>query len=219
MPTHNRRRFVPRSIVYFQRQDYPNRELIILDDGSDPVRDLVPDDPRIRYHYIDRKRTVGYKRNLACQAAAGEVTLHWDDDDWATNWRVSYQVDSLISTQSEICGLDRIFFYDLDGTQAWEYVYKGKGNWVYGGTLCYTMEYWSCNPFPDLDIGEDNHFVLKDDAAKVLRLADNRFYLGLIHSGNTSRKRTFGSAWRPVPMEVIQGMLEVDKSFYIPEPG
>jgi hypothetical protein len=29
MPTANRRAFVPRAVVYFLRQDYPNKELVI----------------------------------------------------------------------------------------------------------------------------------------------------------------------------------------------
>jgi hypothetical protein len=49
MPTSNRRRFVPMAITYFQRQDYLNRELIIADDGTDPVRDLVPENLYILY--------------------------------------------------------------------------------------------------------------------------------------------------------------------------
>ena len=48
MPTYNRRPFVPKAIEYFLRQDYPNRELIILDDGDDRVADLVPDLPSLR---------------------------------------------------------------------------------------------------------------------------------------------------------------------------
>jgi glycosyltransferase involved in cell wall biosynthesis len=204
--------------VYFQRQDYPNRELIILDDGTDPVRDLVPDDLRIRYYLIDGKLTVGHKRNLACQEAVGEIILHWDDDDWASDRRLSYQVESLISSRSEICGLDRIYFFDLDSAQAWEYVYKGEGNWIYGGTLCYTKEFWSRNPFPDLDIGEDNHFVLNNPGAKVLRLVDNRFFLGLIHRGNTSPKITSFSAWHPSTIDTIRKMIGVDMRFYQPEP-
>ena len=219
MPTYNRRSFVPQSITYFDRQVYPNKELIILDDGTDPVSDLVPDDPRIRYFRINQKHTVGFKRNLACQKVEGDIVLHWDDDDWASNWRISYQVDSLISSQSDICGLDRIYFYDSDSGQAWEYVYKGKGNWVYGGTLCYTIDYWSRNPFPDMDIGEDNHFVLDNPGAKVLRLADSRFYLGIIHPGNTSRKRTSGSVWCTASMVTIQKMIGADLSFYHSEEG
>ena len=214
MPTNNRRSFIPQSIAYFNRQDYANKELIILDDGSDQIRDLVPNNPRIRYFWIDQKLTVGHKRNLACQKTVGDVILHWDDDDWSSDWRLSYQVDSLISSQSEICGLDKIYFYNPDTTQAWEYVYKGKGNWVYGGTLCYTIDFWKHNPFLDLDIGEDNHFVLDNPETKVLRLADNRFYLGITHPGNTSRKRTSGSSWHIAPVDTIQKMIGADMMFY-----
>ena len=48
MPTYNRREFVPRAIRYFLRQDYANKELIIIDDGTDAIKDLVSDDERIR---------------------------------------------------------------------------------------------------------------------------------------------------------------------------
>ena len=43
MPTFNRRSYVPQALRCFLRQDYPNLELLIVDDGSDPVRDCVPD--------------------------------------------------------------------------------------------------------------------------------------------------------------------------------
>jgi len=42
MPTYNRRKFVPQAIRYFLRQSYEPKELLIIDDGSDPVNDLVP---------------------------------------------------------------------------------------------------------------------------------------------------------------------------------
>ena len=49
MPTYNRREFVSQAIYYFLHQDYPNKELIIVDDGTDEVGDLIPGDERIRY--------------------------------------------------------------------------------------------------------------------------------------------------------------------------
>jgi glycosyltransferase involved in cell wall biosynthesis len=54
MPTRNRRRFLSQAIWYFLRQDYRNREMIIVDDGEDCVQDNIPRDPRI--HYIRRLR-------------------------------------------------------------------------------------------------------------------------------------------------------------------
>jgi len=71
MPTHNRRRFVPQAIRCFLRQDYPNLELLIVDDGSDQISDCLPESSRIRYLRLDRKLTIGAKRNVACEQAHG----------------------------------------------------------------------------------------------------------------------------------------------------
>ena len=71
MPTRNRRRFVGQSIWYFLRQDYAHRELIILDDGEDAVADLVPNMTRIRYVRLDRRLSLGAKRNLGCELSRG----------------------------------------------------------------------------------------------------------------------------------------------------
>ena len=49
MPTFNRREFVAQAIQYFLAQDYPCKELVIVDDGTESVADLVPNDPRVRY--------------------------------------------------------------------------------------------------------------------------------------------------------------------------
>ena len=68
MPTYNRRRFVPGAIRSFLRQDFPNKELVILDDGTDPVADLMPDDPQVHYVRLSQRTTVGAKRNLCLRA-------------------------------------------------------------------------------------------------------------------------------------------------------
>src|SRR3712207_2410530 len=82
MPTADRRRFTERAIRYFDRQDYRNRELVIVDDGQSPIGDLVGGHPRVHYIRLDQRMRVGTKRNLACLQARGEVIAHWDDDDW-----------------------------------------------------------------------------------------------------------------------------------------
>ena len=46
-------RFVPQAVRYFLRQDYPAKELIIVDDGPEPVSDLLPADDRIVYHRLE----------------------------------------------------------------------------------------------------------------------------------------------------------------------
>src|SRR5262245_44137949 len=123
MPTCDRRRFVPHAIDCFLQQDYPSLELLIVDDGRDTVEDLVPADDRVRYLRLGRTLRIGAKRNAACAEARGDVIVHWDDDDWSAPWRVSYQVQSLLESGADICGLGHVLFHEPYAGRAWEYVY------------------------------------------------------------------------------------------------
>lgn len=82
MPTYNRRQFIPNAIRCFRSQDYPNKELLIVDDGTHAVSDLVPPDPQVRYLRLPSRQAIGAKRNLACEQSSGFFIAHWDDDDW-----------------------------------------------------------------------------------------------------------------------------------------
>jgi predicted O-methyltransferase YrrM len=225
MPTANRRAFVPNAIRYFLRQNYANRELIILDDGSDPVSDLLPDDPRIRYIRMQEHRTMGAKHNLACEHARGDIIAHWDDDDWFADWRLSYQVAELLKHPiMTLTGLSRIFFYRPSDNRAWEYVYpSGMRPWVCGSTFCYRKEFWLRHPFPDTNEGADTTFVWGLNDAGVVPLSNSRWLVGIVHSGNTSPKRTEDPAWRPLLTEEVCSLLGSDLLFYgtcsTPTPG
>lgn len=216
MPTHNRRSFVSKAIEYFLRQDYCNRELIIIDDGTDSISDLIPCDQRIRYLGLERRETIGAKRNLACREAKGEIIVHWDDDDWMADWRLGYQVNSLLSAQADLCGLDRVLFCNPGSGQSWQYVYpNGSTPWVAGGTFCYTKAFWRNNPFPDISVGEDLRFVWNDRPKKMLALQDNTFYVALIHSRNTSPKVTQGRRWQAYPITEIRRLVGHDWDYYV----
>src|SRR3954447_10293322 len=95
MPTRNRRRFVRQAIWYFLRQDYPEKELLVVDDGEDGVSGLVPADDRPRHIRLDQRASLGAKRNLGCELARGELVAHFDDDDWIGPGRLDAQVVEL----------------------------------------------------------------------------------------------------------------------------
>jgi len=216
MPTADRRAFVPQAIQYFLRQDYPNRELIILDDGSDVVADLIPPDPRLRYVHLDAKHTIGAKLNLGCELAHGEIIAHWDDDDWMANWRLSYQVQELlVQPPGTLCGLAHLLFYDPRAVQAWEYIYPpAERAWLAGGTFCYRKDFWEQHQFPDLNEGADTVFVWNLTNTPVLALSEHTFYVATVHPHNTSPKRTHSLGWHPFPVEEIRRLLHEDWLFY-----
>jgi hypothetical protein len=217
MPTADRRSFVPRAISQFLRQDYPNRELIVIDDGIDSIEDLIPTDDRIRYVRLSQKLSIGAKHNMGCELARGEVILHWDDDDWHSPWRVSYQVrDLLKNPAASLCGLSRLFFYEPGTGRAWEYVYPaGSRPWVSGATFCYHKSFWEQHRFPDMNEGGDTVFVWDLRDAHIVAHADQSFYLATVHPNNTSPKRTSDPAWQPRPVSDIRRMLDDEAwSFY-----
>ncbi len=215
LPTYNRRDFIAQSVRYFLRQDYPNKELLILDDGSDCVRDLIPDDPQIHYTRLDRRHTIGTKRNLACAQASGEIIVHWDDDDWMAPWRVSYQVAQLQERNLDLCGLDRLYYYQPSSENGWEYIYPGASRpWVAGNTLCYLKRAWQQHRFPEIDVSEDARFVWQLPPKRVGRLENSGFIVGLIHPTNVSPKVTAGPYWHPRPAARIFETMGADASFY-----
>ncbi|HSN75392.1 MAG TPA: glycosyltransferase [Anaerolineae bacterium] len=215
MPTADRRAFVEQAIRYFLRQDYPRCELLIVDDGREPVADLAQGDPSVRYLRVEGRQELGVKRNLACEQAHGEIIVHWDDDDWQAPWRVSYQAAQLLAQGADVCGVDNLLYYQPWTGQAWQYAYPaGEQAWVGGNSLCYTRSFWRRNPFPAITVGEDSRFLWSSQPKRLLALADNRFLVGLIHPGNTSAKRTANRRWQPYVVSGIQALLAEDWKFY-----
>jgi glycosyltransferase involved in cell wall biosynthesis len=218
MPTADRGRFWPRAVEYFLRQDYPNAELVVVDDGTEPAVDLLPASERIRGIRLDTRATIGEKRNLACGAARGDIIVHWDDDDWQAPHRLRYQVVALRELGVDICGINHLLFYDVRTGRAWEYRYPAqRPAWLSGSTLCYTRSFWERHPFAPVDEGEDTRFVWGAPPDRIVALPDPTFHVGIIHHRNASPKRTAGSYWRPYPVDQIQAVIGADWPFY--EPG
>lgn len=146
MPTKNRRGFVEQALYYFEKQDYPHKELIIVDDGDDLVVDLVSQRPYVRYFAPQYIHTVGAKRNFACEVAQGEIICHWDDDDWYDPTRLSYQVEPLLTDKIDITGLHLHSVLDLQKMQGWQCTDAASPivgvDGMHYGTMLYRKQLW-----------------------------------------------------------------------------
>ena len=225
MPTTgDRRRFVPQAIKCFQRQTYPNLELVVLCDGDDDMSDLIPrDDVRIRYSYLGRdRRTLGTKLNLGCERAKGDLIAHFDDDDWSHPDRLSFQVGALLAEEAEFCGLSLILFYVIDSGEVWLSQTPAllhpslRHSLPAGATFLYRREFWSQSPFPDLRLGPDMAFIRaagRQDHAVIV--SDCRLYVAMIHDCNTDDyRRRDSSYWSPWAGD-IREVLGSELDFYL----
>ena len=106
-PTFNRRPFIAAMMECFNHQTYPRdrMEWIIVDDGTDPVGDLVSHHPCVRYFNLADKISLGKKRNLMHEKAQGEIIVYMDDDDYYPPERVSHAVETLLHHRKRRTGI------------------------------------------------------------------------------------------------------------------
>jgi len=215
MPTYNRRPFIQHAIRYFLRQQYDNKELIVIDDGTDCIADLIPDMEQIRYFRLDKKLSLGAKLNLACGYAKGDVIANWDDDDWYAERRLAYQVEALQQGMIDVCGINRLLYYDLRHRRAYRYIYPvNQRTWLLGSSLCYTREMWDRNHFADINVGMDGLFVWGTAPERVQALPDETISVHMIHNDNVCPKKVDDGWWHTCPVSEIRQIIKGDWPVY-----
>lgn len=214
MPTADRRRYIPDAIRRFLAQDYPDKELIIVDDGDDPVGDLVLKDPQIRYVFDKPRRLLGDKRNFCCQLAHGEVIAHWDDDDYYASWRLTRQVNEL-RKGFDICGLADPLLFHQEENRAYQlqFPWQKTKPWLYGATFCYRKDLWDGHRFDSTrHRAEDDQFVNSLQWEQVSMMQQEwGMFIALKHTTNTGMGFELGGTyWRPFPPEIIRRLMRED---------
>jgi len=186
--TANRRHMIRAALESYVSQDWQNKELIVIDDGSPDVRDLCVDLPNAVYICVAGPQKIGTKRNLACEAASGEIIITFDDDDWSASNRVSDQVTRLLESGKAVSGYHSMLFWD--GQRGFKY--KGTPDYSLGTALCYRKEFWRKHSFIKEDGRhfEDNAFVqAARNEQQILSVDAETRMVARIHPRNTAPKR------------------------------
>ena len=222
MPTYGRPVFALQAVRYFLRQDYPERELLILDDGPEGLAGHLPADDRLRYIRLPRL-PIGGKRNVGCALAQGAIIAQWDDDDWYGPGRLSAQVAPLLADEADITGIRGTTVFDVESWQAWRctprlhrLMYRHD---VHGGTLVYLRRLWAEDArYPNRSLAEDARFLtrLVRAGARLARIEDSGHFVYIRHGANTwsfrSGRFLDPGGWRSVPGVPLPAE---DRPFYV----
>jgi hypothetical protein len=105
------------SIACFARQTYPERELVVVDNGADAaasarlaeiVREADGAPAPIRLISAPAGAlSLGELRNLSVEHAQGAYLATWDDDDLSDPLRLAVEFRALVQTGSQACALSR----------------------------------------------------------------------------------------------------------------
>jgi hypothetical protein len=181
------------AIDCFRRQSYPNKELVILDDGGDDalaqhVAALADPDVRM-LRRDDRGEALGDLRNLAVEAAAGDYVCQWDDDDLYHPLRIEVQMHHLRREGAQAAFLTR---WMLWWVAARRFAVGEQRLWE-GSMLCRKDR---MPRYPRLGVGEDT--PLTREVARTtcfVGIDQPRLYLYAVHGANTWFPGHFTHFW------------------------
>jgi glycosyltransferase involved in cell wall biosynthesis len=220
MPTRDRPEFAALAIRRFLAQDYPATELVIIDDGKQPLPPGLLADPRIRYIRLAERQSIGAKRNRACREAQGSVLVQWDDDDWHGRARIRRQVEPLLAGRAEITGLADTPMLDLARLEFWQPSPESFRRLAFAGVHCGTLAFrrevsdrLTC--YPDVSLGEDVAFLRPALTAgcRVAPIPAHSDFIYVRHGNNASSYDDFFRrfAARRIPAPVV---IEPDLPHY-----
>lgn len=114
VPTFNRRPFIPFLLHCYRHQTYPKdkMELIVVDDGTDSVADLLEGQEGVVYVRLNEHVPLGKKRNIMHTYCKGEYIVYMDDDDYYPPERVAHAIEMLqLHPRYQFAGSCEMFLY------------------------------------------------------------------------------------------------------------
>jgi glycosyltransferase involved in cell wall biosynthesis len=192
-PTFNRRPFIENMFRCFRNQTYPkNRiEWIIVDDGTDKIKDLVDkaDIPQIKYFELPEKLSLGAKRNYMHKQVTGSIIVYMDDDDYYPPDRIEHAVDKLQSTPQALCaGASEIYIYFKTLNRMVQCGPYGP-NHATAGTFAFKAELLQQTRYEDHAALAEERAFLKEYTVPFVQLDPMKTILVFSHEHNTFDKR------------------------------
>ena len=166
-------------------------EWIIVDDGTDSIKDLIEaaNIPQIRYFREERKMALGEKRNYMHSKVKGTMVVYMDDDDYYPPERVSHAVDTLQAHREALCaGASEIYVY-------FKHIHTMYQSGPYGpnhataGTFAFRVELLKDHRYDDhAALAEEKNF-LKNYTVPFVQLDPLKTILVFSHNHNTFDKK------------------------------
>jgi glycosyltransferase involved in cell wall biosynthesis len=192
-PTFNRRPFIENMFNCFRNQTYPKHriEWIIVDDGTDKIKDLIETSniPQIRYFEVDEKMTLGAKRNYMHSFVRGQIVVYMDDDDYYPPERIEDAVEKLEANPKALCaGSSEIYIYFKHIEKMYQCGPYGP-NHATAGTFAFRKELLQHTKYEDHAALAEERAFLKEYTIPFVQLDPMKAILVFSHEHNTFDKR------------------------------
>lgn len=204
--TANRKKLLKRSLHSYKNQTYPNKELVIIDNGRDQIDDLLADFSSDEVQYVRVKPSsdniLGDLRNISLEHATGKFLTCWDDDDWFHPERIKTQVNILKKGYDACCLTGNLFH--IDSEEFLHHPYRGA---LPDGSPNSIMHRRNSEiRYPSLRRDEDTVYLNQWKKKRYKKLALDFSYLLVrcFHGSNTWEQDHFLRRLRNSPLSFVQ---------------
>lgn len=209
-PTFNRRPFIKHMMKCFDNQTYPKdkMEWIIVDDGTDKIKDLVESHPNVKYFELDNKMSLGQKRNFMHTKVTGDFIVYMDDDDYYPPERVEHAVETLLNNPQAMCaGSSEIYIYFRHIDKVVQFG-PYSSNHATAGTFAFRKQLiFESSYDDDASLAEEKSF-LKNYTVPFVQLDPVKTILVFSHEHNTFDKRKLLESPNPKFVKVSDKVVD-----------
>jgi len=207
MVTADRHDLCRRAIVSYNNQTYPNKELIVLDNGIKDMRDLLQDVPKkeLRYEYRKNNKdtTIGELRNQSLEMVRGDVVVpQWDDDDWSAPNRLDTQYKALVDNDADAVTLYATLMH-VDDPLYFKAPFYGLLKGGVPPTVMHKRD--DSVRFPELRRTSDTHYknVWRQRNYLILPIRDAHLHLRYFYGKNLWEQDHFLRRMRNTPKDLL----------------
>ena len=205
-PTRNRRFIFELAVYQFLNFIYPPEKLewVVLDNGTEKIRDLIPDSINLKYISIDgtKKYSISDLRNNCIKYSSHDYIVYMDDDDYYPPESILARIKALIKYQPigvECVGCTGIGCYNIFTNDS--YNISNGDKYLSEASICHLKKFWEVRKFKkNVTGGEFKHFLRKRQN-KIRHIPFQFVCTALNHHANTTDRG----------MKKLDDKLKIDK--------
>ena len=204
----SRRCFWPTIFRCFERQTWPNKHMILIDEDIFPSK--LP--PGIEHLVVTKGTSIGEKLNVGVETSCANYFHKWDDDDWYSSDFLKTLISPLLNRPQVFSIVDKHLTFLVKEWKMYSMPFPTLG----GGTICFDRKVWEQRKFKDLSLGEDQDFIVNRNG--IMRISpDPLNYVLVRHGANTWKTWSNGKTVEEITKAVGVLQPEGPERLFSPE--
>lgn len=195
-PTGNRRKLFSIAIRNFQNIIYPENKIewLIVDDGTELMEDIIPNDNRIKYVKLDvtERLPIGKKRNLCIEMAKYNHIAFMDDDDYYAPENLIARIKTLLKYNKKCVGCSAVGNYNLYNNQS--LLATDGPMFLCEATMAFEKNFWKERNFNNNDLLGEYKYFQHHRQKEMISIPFQFVMIAFNHKGNiTGHTRNYNN--------------------------